>query len=54
MKNIKVYPKHDDYGSHAKIMESVINWVYEQNKSIIEEPLRIELLEMMCYPRADE
>ena len=48
---IRVYPKHDDYGKQAKTMEAILNWWYEENKSIIEETARIEIMEMMLYPR---
>ncbi len=29
--NIRVYPRHDDYGSSAKVMEKVIDWWIENN-----------------------
>ena len=48
-KLIKVYPKHDDYGTHAKVAEKLFNWIYEQNRSVIEEIADIEMTERILY-----
>lgn len=50
MIKFKVYPLHDDYGEYAKALEKVINGHYKNNKSVIDEMVRIELREMEIYP----
>ena len=46
---IKVYPRHDDYAEQAKTMEEVMNWWYKQNKSVIQEIVITEMMEMCFY-----
>lgn len=46
---IKVYPRHDDYVEQAKIMEKVVDFWFEQNKSLIEEMVRVQIWADIMY-----